>query len=218
MIRCKLGVSLLELDYRYLARDLENVEKAGIDFIHIDVMDGHFVPGIGIGTRLIQSIRPVTDLTFDVHMMVEEPAAHVEKMARAGADIITVHYEACQDLKGTLSRIKNAGCKAGLVLSPDTPLEVLGEELLQQVDVIQLMTTYPGIEGQKFIPASIERIRQLRKRLDLLGLETKIEVDGNITMENIGQVTAAGAEVIVSGRALVHGNMMENIPQMKALM
>ena len=213
----KLAVSLLEMDYNNLGQELKEIEDAGIDYVHIDMMDGMFVPNLGIGTRLIQGIRPSTKLVFDVHMMVQEPGRLVERVIRSGADIITVHYEACENVKKTLEYIKSFGCKAGIDLNPKTSLNVLDDELPREADVIHLMTTVPGIEGQKFIPESLDKIRSLRRRLQELQLDTDIEVDGNITKENLRQVVEAGATVIVSGRALVQGNITENIRYMKEI-
>ena len=215
---CKLAVSLLELDYRELGRELEKAERAGVDLIHIDVMDGSFVPNLGIGTRLIERLRSCTQLPFDIHMMVREPEKHVERIVRAGADIVSVHQEACKDIGSAVDLIQEQGVKAGIVLKPGTSLEVLSDKLLEKADIIQLMTTEPGVEGQTFIPESIEKIRDLRRRLESLGLQKEIEIDGNVTEKNIGQAVAAGATIAVSGRALVQGSIQVNIRNMRRLM
>ena len=215
---CRLAVSLLELNYGHLARGLKEIEQAGADYVHIDMMDGSFVPSLGIGTRLIEGIRISSSLVFDVHMMVREPERFLERVAQAGADIITVHYEACQDVKKTLEEIHGLGLRAGLALNPETSVDALEDEVLKEADVIHVMTTHPGMEGQTFIPESIEKIRGLRERLERLGVFRDIEVDGNITMENVKRTAEAGATVIVSGRALVQGNMEENIHRMKDIL
>ena len=215
---CRLAVSLLEMNYGHLARGLKEIEQAGADYVHIDMMDGSFVPSLGIGTRLIEGIRISSSLVFDVHMMVREPERFLERVAQAGADIITVHYEACQDVKKTLEEIQGLGLRAGLALNPETSVDALEDEVLQEADVIHVMTTHPGMEGQTFIPESIEKIRGLRERLERLGVFRDIEVDGNITMENVKRTAEAGATVIVSGRALVQGNMEENIHRMKDIL
>lgn len=215
---CRLAVSLLEMNYGHLARGLKEIEQAGADYVHIDMMDGSFVPSLGIGTRLIEGIRISSSLVFDVHMMVREPERFLERVAQAGADIITVHYEACQDVKKTLEEIQGLGLRAGLALNPETSVDALEDEVLKEADVIHVMTTHPGMEGQTFIPESIEKIRGLRERLERLGVFRDIEVDGNITMENVKRTAEAGATVIVSGRALVQGNMEENIHRMKDIL
>lgn len=215
---CRLAVSLLEMNYGHLARGLKEIEQAGADYVHIDMMDGSFVPSLGIGTRLIEGIRISSSLVFDVHMMVREPERFLERVAQAGADIITVHYEACQDVKKTLEEIHGLGLRAGLALNPETSMDALEDEVLKEADVIHVMTTHPGMEGQTFIPESIEKIRGLRERLERLGVFRDIEVDGNITMENVKRTAEAGATVIVSGRALVQGNMEENIHRMKDIL
>ena len=215
---CRLAVSLLEMNYGHLARGLKEMEQAGADYVHIDMMDGSFVPSLGIGTRLIEGIRISSSLVFDVHMMVREPERFLERVAQAGADIITVHYEACHDVKKTLEEIHGLGLRAGLALNPETSVDALEDEVLKEADVIHVMTTHPGIEGQTFIPESIEKIRGLRERLERLGVFRDIEVDGNITMENVKRTAEAGATVIVSGRALVQGNMEENIHRMKDIL
>ena len=208
----------MEMNYGHLARGLKEIEQAGADYVHIDMMDGSFVPSLGIGTRLIEGIRISSSLVFDVHMMVREPERFLERVAQAGADIITVHYEACHDVKKTLEEIHGLGLRAGLALNPETSVDALEDEVLKEADVIHVMTTHPGMEGQTFIPESIEKIRGLRERLERLGVFRDIEVDGNITMENVKRTAEAGATVIVSGRALVQGNMEENIHRMKDIL
>lgn len=214
----KLAPSLLEADFRFLDEQLKQMERAGADMVHIDVMDGSFVPNLALGMREIQSIRSSTLLPFDVHLMVQEPIRFVERMKKAGADVVTVHYEACTDLAKTIARIKSLGIRCGIVLKPDTALDVLEDPLLRQIDVVQLMTVHPGLEEQEFLPDSLERIRKLRERIEEQKLLCEIEVDGKVGPGNVQEVLRAGASVIVSGRALFEGSLEENIQKMKRLM
>ena len=181
-------------------------------------MDGAFVPNLALGMREVESIRASSGLIFDVHMMVNEPIRYVERMKAAGADVITVHFEACEDPERTVNAVKDMGIRAGIALKPDTELDVLKAPLLERADVIQLMTVQPGLEGQSFIPKSIRRIEMLRGRLEQLGLSRDIEADGNIGMDNVQKVVRAGATVVVSGKALFCGNLEKNIREMKRLM
>lgn len=211
----KLVPSLLEADYRFLDEQLKMMQQAGADSVHIDVMDGTFVPNLSFGMKMIQSIRQSTDLDFDVHLMVQEPDRFIKRIVDAGADIITVHYEACTDVRSTLEAIKSLGIRAGIALKPNTQLTVLRNELLKIADVVHLMTVEPGLEGQLFIPKSMRRISEMRKMLDKVHPDCDIEVDGNITMENIKGVVTAGANVIVAGKTIFSGDMTDNIRQMK---
>lgn len=211
----KLVPSLLEADYRFLDEQLKMMQQAGADSVHIDVMDGTFVPNLSFGMKMIQSIRQSTDLDFDVHLMVQEPDRFIKRIVDAGADIITVHYEACTDVRSTLEVIKSLGIRAGIALKPNTQLTVLRNELLKMADVVHLMTVEPGLEGQLFIPKSMRRISEMRKMLDKVHPDCDIEVDGNITMENIKGVVTAGANVIVAGKTIFSGDMTDNIRQMK---
>jgi ribulose-phosphate 3-epimerase len=217
MKRYKLSPSLLEADYRYLDEELKRMERAGADSVHIDVMDGVFVPNLSFGMKMIKSIRQSTNLEFDIHMMVQEPSRFTKRMINAGTDMLTVHYESCSDIKNTLAEIKDSGIRAGIALKPQTSIDVLDSELLRTVDVVHLMTVEPGLEGQTFILESLTRISEVRKRLDSLHPECDIEVDGNITKENIRSVVTAGANIIVVGKALFTGDMVKNIHEFKSI-
>lgn len=206
----RLAPSILSADFRKLGQEVETVANAGAQYIHIDVMDGMFVPSISYGMPVIKSIRPCTDKVFDVHMMVEEPGRYVEAMKDAGADLVCVHQEACRHLDRTLSQIRELGMKTGVALNPATPVSTL-DCVLEQVDMVLVMTVNPGFGGQKFIPYTLEKVRSLRKRMNLLGLHTDIEVDGGIGLGNVGDVIEAGANVIVAGSAVYHGNVSGNV-------
>lgn len=205
-----LAPSILSADFRKLGQEVETIANAGADYIHIDVMDGMFVPSISYGMPVIKSIRPCTDKVFDVHMMVEEPGRYVEAMKDAGADLICVHQEGCRHLDRTLDQIRELGMKVGVALNPATPVSVL-DCVLGQVDMVLIMTVNPGFGGQKFIPYTLEKVRSLRKRINLLGLHTDIQVDGGIGLGNVGEVIDAGANVIVAGSAIFNGNVAGNV-------
>lgn len=204
-----LAPSVLAADFKNLGREVELVAGAGAEYIHIDVMDGMFVPSISFGMPVIKSIRGCTDKVFDVHMMVEEPGRYAEAMKEAGADLLCVHQEACRHLDRTIQQIRSLGMKAGVALNPATPVSVL-DCVLDQVDMVLIMSVNPGFGGQKFIPYTMEKIRQVRRRVDGLGLETDIQVDGGITLDNVTQVLEAGANVIVAGSAVFGGDPAEN--------
>ncbi len=205
-----LAPSILSADFRKLGQEVETVANAGAEYIHIDVMDGMFVPSISYGMPVIKSIRPCTDKVFDVHMMVEEPGRYAEAMKEAGADLLCVHQEACRHLDRTLSQIRELGMRAGVALNPATPVSTL-DCVLEQVDMVLVMTVNPGFGGQKFIPYTLEKVRSLRKRMNLLGLHTDIQVDGGIGLGNVGDAIEAGANVIVAGSAVYNGNVSGNV-------
>ena len=206
-----LAPSVLSADFSTLGNDIATVATAGAPIIHLDVMDGKFVPNISFGAPVISSVRKVTDAIFDVHLMIEEPSRYLEDFSKAGADIITVHYEACQDVAATLMQIRELGVKVGLSISPDTPADVL-KPFLSQVDMILIMSVYPGFGGQKFIDASIDKIKVVRDMADELELdELWIEVDGGIGADNIVSVMDAGANVFVAGSAVFKGDMVANV-------
>ncbi len=197
----KIAPSILSADFSRLAEEVKAVEEAGADWIHIDVMDGHFVPNLTIGPSVVASLRKVTKLPFDVHLMIERPENFLEVFAKAGADIITVHAEACVHLHRTLQIIKQLGKKAGVALNPATPLCFL-EPILEDVDLILIMSVNPGFGGQKLIPSALDRIRQVRKWIEERGLTIDLEVDGGINADTIAKVAAAGANIFVAGSAV----------------
>ena len=204
-----LAPSILSADFRILGEQLRATEDAGARYIHFDVMDGMFVPSISFGMPVLSSIRNTTGQTMDVHLMVQEPVRYVEEFAKCGADIITVHLEACGDLGETLERIHGCGVKAGISIKPKTA----GEELIPYLDraeMFLIMCVEPGFGGQKFIPESLERIRRLRELLEERGLDADIEVDGGIYHSNVEEVIKAGANVFVSGSGVFNGNIAEN--------
>lgn len=205
-----LSPSILSADFSRLGQQVRILDQAGAQYVHIDVMDGRFVPSISMGLPVIRSIRSCTDRVFDVHLMIEEPVRYIKEFSEAGADIITVHAEACLHLDRTVTAIKELGKKAGVVLNPATDLGCL-EYLLPELDMVLLMTVNPGFGGQKFIPYTMEKIRALRRMVTSRGLSVDIEVDGGITLQNVEEVLLAGANVIVAGSAVFDGNIEENI-------
>ncbi len=204
-----LSPSILGADFKRLGEQITETAQAGAQYIHLDVMDGAFVPSISFGMPVIQSLRGLTDKVFDVHMMVEEPGRYVSDMKQAGADLLCVHQEACIHLDRTINQIKEAGMKAAVALNPATPVETLNV-ILPEVDMVLLMSVNPGFGGQKFIPYTLEKIRTLRRMCTERGLSTCIEVDGGVTTANVRQVIEAGADVIVAGSAVFKGNPADN--------
>lgn len=196
-----IAPSILSADFARLGEEITAVAKGGADVIHIDVMDGHFVPNITIGPLVVKAVRRITDLPLDVHLMIENADAYLEDFAKAGADWITVHVETGYHLHRTIHRIKELGKKAGAVLNPATPLTSL-EEILPDLDLVMLMTVNPGFGGQSFIESSLAKIRQLKKMIDDRGLSVGIEVDGGVSPKTIGPIAAAGANIFVAGSAV----------------
>jgi ribulose-phosphate 3-epimerase len=197
----KIAPSILSADFADLGRAVKEIDEAGADYIHIDVMDGHFVPNITFGLPVIEAIRPYSDKPFDVHLMIEKPERYIADFARAGADIISVHVEACPHVHRTIQQIKEAGCRAGVVLNPATPVEMV-THILPDVDLVLLMTVNPGFGGQAFIPNVLDKIRAVKKAADVVNPELEIEVDGGVTRETAKDCLEAGANVLVSGSAL----------------
>ena len=204
-----LAPSILSADFKILGEQIRETEKGGAQYIHFDIMDGMFVPSISFGMPVLSSIKNLTGQTIDAHLMVTEPVRLMEDFVKCGADILTVHYEACTDLKADIDCIHSLGAKAGVSVKPETPVDVL-EPYLDQADMFLVMCVVPGFGGQTFLPGSIEKIRQLRAMLDARGMEKDIEVDGGIHHSNVTQVLDAGANVIVAGSAVYHGSVRDN--------
>lgn len=212
-----LAPSVLSADFSTLGKDIAVVASAGAELIHLDVMDGKFVPNISFGAPVISSVRKITNAIFDVHLMIEEPIRYLNDFVKAGSDIITVHYEACTDAANTLQEIHKAGLKAGLAISPDTPVSVL-KPFLKEVDMILIMSVHPGFGGQSFIEESLNKIEDTRSMLQECGRDDVwIEVDGGIGTANITRVKDAGANVFVAGSAVFKGDMVANTKQLLAL-
>jgi ribulose-phosphate 3-epimerase len=197
----KLAPSILSADFARLGKQIDEVVRAGADYIHVDVMDGHFVPNITIGAPVVASIRPVTSLPLDVHLMIEHPERYISDFANAGADIITVHVEAAPHLQSTIRLIKELGARAGVSLNPATPIGAV-EEFLPHVDLVLVMSVNPGFGGQPFIPETLPRIANMRKILDDRGLSAELEVDGGINADNAPDIVKAGANVLVAGNSI----------------
>ena len=196
-----IAPSILSADFTRLGDEIKAVEAAGADWIHIDVMDGHFVPNITIGPLVVKAARRMTDLPLDVHLMIEKPERYIQAFADAGSDLISVQVETCSHLNRTIQMIKETGARAGVVLNPSTSLSTLDWEL-ENVYLVMLMSVNPGFGGQKFIPSCLDKIRDLRKIIDEKKLETLIEIDGGVNENTIGDISAAGADIFVAGSAI----------------
>ena len=212
-----IAPSILSADFSILGEELQRIENAGADFIHIDVMDGHFVPNITIGPFIVEAIKGRTSLPLDVHLMIEHPEQYISDFSDAGADIITVHAEACTHLHRTIQSIKEKGKKAGVSVNPATPL-ILVKYVLTDIDLLLIMSVNPGFGGQKFIPSMLDKIKKARQMVDEIGTKVNIEIDGGVKLENIGEVASAGADIFVSGSGIFGtGDYKKTIKEMKKI-
>lgn len=210
----EIAPSILAADFTRLGEQIKAVEDGGAAYIHVDVMDGHFVPNISVGPFIVKAVRRATSLPIDCHLMIEDPDKYIGEFARAGAKLISVHPEATYHLHRTIGYIRQSGCQAGVVLNPATPLAAI-EEVVKDIDYVLLMSVNPGFGGQKFIMSSLEKLRRLRALLQMHGAQARIEIDGGITAQNAAAVVAAGAEILVAGSAIFElGNPAEAVRQM----
>lgn len=212
-----LSPSILSADFTKLGEEIETIDNAGAEYIHVDVMDGMFVPSISYGMPVIKSIRKSTGKVFDVHLMISEPIRYIADFAASGADMITVHVEACSDVVATIEKIREYKLKVGITLNPDTPVSAI-KPYLNRVDMVLIMSVNPGFGGQKFITSSVDKIKEVKRLRDDLNLSYDIEVDGGINIDNLATVLEAGANVIVAGSAIFRGDAAENVKKFKSIM
>ncbi len=202
MKKVQIAPSILSADFAKMGEEVRSLAECGADIVHYDVMDGVFVNNITFGLKMLEDIRPYTSLPIDAHLMIVNPEKYVERFAKAGADYITVHYEACKDnLREVLELIRKSGAKCGAVINPDTPVEKI-KDVIPLCDMVLVMSVFPCFGGQKFIPSALDKLREIRKLIDESGKEILLEIDGGITAENVAEVKAAGADVIVAGSAV----------------
>lgn len=217
MKKVKIAPSILSADFSKMGEEVQSLQACGADLVHCDVMDGVFVNNITFGIKMVEDIRKATTLPLDCHLMIVNPEKYVERFAKAGADVITVHYEACQDnLENVLRLIKNAGVKCGAVINPDTPVDKIKDVILL-CDMVLVMSVFPGFGGQAFIPSVLDKVREIRAIIDASGKDIDLQIDGGITADNVAEVKAAGANVIVAGSAVFKAqDRAEMIAKLKA--
>jgi ribulose-phosphate 3-epimerase len=212
----RIAPSILSADFGYLADQVQQAEAAGADYVHVDVMDGCFVPNLTLGPLIVEAVRRATRLPIDVHLMIDAPERYLADFAAAGGDVLTIHAEACTHVQATLARARELGARAGLALCPATPLTIV-EEVVDDLDLLLVMTVNPGFGGQKLIPATIGKTRRARALLDQLGADAELEVDGGVNLETVGSVVAAGADVLVAGSAVfnAHASIATNLQALR---